>query len=140
MEHRTISAESFDIGTSVMLLVLALPCLTNIFSLLFTIFMHLFAPPHQRVASSSVVFRAVVAISMLLALVCYGVVVTSLGSVINTDAKQNNPLSFINFNAAPILLGVISIFLKRICLAEVGPAKRRECECHLPHTANHGRR
>ena len=117
MEHGTISAEPFGIATSVMLLVLALPCLTKIFSLLFTIFMHLFAPPHQRVASSSMVFRAVVVIPMLLALMCYGVVVTSLGSVINTDAKQNNPLSFINFNAVPILLGVISLFLKRFISA-----------------------
>ena len=42
---------------------------------------------------------------------------TSLGSVINVDAKQNNPLSFINSLAIPITLGVISIFLKRFISA-----------------------
>ena len=57
--------------------------------------------------------RAVVVLPMLLAIMCYGVIVTSLGSVINMDAKQNNPHSFINAIATPITLGVISIFLKR---------------------------
>ena len=109
----TITVEPFGIATNAMLLVLALSCLTNIFSLLFTIFAHLFTPTHQRVASSSMVFRAVVVLPMLLAIICYGIVVTSLGSVINVDAKQNNPLSFVNSIATPILLSVISIFLKR---------------------------
>ena len=113
----TISVEPFGIATNAMLLVLALSCLTNIFSLLFTIFAHLFTPTHQRVASSSMVFRAVVVLPMLLAIICYGVVVTSLGSVINVDAKQNNPLSFINSLAIPLTLGVISIFLKRFISA-----------------------
>ena len=113
----TISAEPFGIAASVMLLVLAFSCLTNIFSLLFTIFAHLFTPSHQRVASSSTVLRAVVVLPLLLAIMCYGVVITSLGSVINTDTKQNNPLSFINSIAIPILLGVISIFLKRFISA-----------------------
>ena len=113
----TISAEPFGIATSAMLLVLAFSCLTNIFSLLFTIFAHLFTPPHQRGVSSSMVFRAVVVLPMLLAIMCFGGIVTSLGSVINMDAKQNNPLSFINSIAIPILLGVISIFLKRFISA-----------------------
>ena len=113
----TISAEPFGIATSVMLLVLAFSCLTNIFSLLFTIFAHLFTPSRQRVASSSTVLRAVVVLPLLLAIMCNGVAISSLGSVINTDTKQNNPLSFINSIAIPILLGVISIFLKRFISA-----------------------
>ena len=124
----TISVEPFGIATNAMLLVLALSCLTNIFSLLFTIFAHLFTPPHQRVASSSMVFRAVVVMPMLLAIMCYGVVVTSLGSVVNTDAKQNNPLSLINSIATPILLGVISIFLKRFISAWLKWAPKEERE------------
>ena len=112
-----ISAEPFGIATSVMLLVLAFSCLTNILSLLFTIIAHLFTPSHQRVASSSTVLRAVVVLPLLLAIMFYGVVVISLGSVVNTDAKQKNPLSFINSITIPILLGVISIFLKRFISA-----------------------
>ena len=113
----TISADPFGIATSAMLLVLAYSCLTNIFSLLFIIFAHLFTPPRHRRASSSMVLRAVVVLPMLLAIMCFGVIVTSLGSVINMDVKQNNPLSFINSIAIPILLGVISIFLKRFISA-----------------------
>ena len=113
----TLTADPFGIATSAMLLVLAFSCLTNIFSLLFIIFAHLFTPPRHRRASSSMVLRAVVVLPMLLAIMCFGVIVTSLGSVINMDVKQNNPLSFINSIVIPILLGVISIFLKRFISA-----------------------
>ena len=131
----TITVEPFGIATNAMLLVLALSCLTNIFSLLFTIFAHLFTPPNQRVASSSMVFRAVVVMPMLLAIMCYGVVVTSLGSVVNMDAKQNL-LSFINSIATPILLGVISIFLKRFISAWLkwAPQEEREDGTGISHT------
>ena len=124
----TISAEPFGIATSAMLLVLAFSCLTNIFSLLFIIFAHLFTPLRHRRASSSMVLRAVVVLPMLLAIMCFGVIVTSLGSVINMDAKQNSPLSFINSIAIPILLGVISIFLKRFISAwlEWAPRERED--------------
>ena len=125
---QTITAQPFGIATNAMPLVLAFSCLTNFFSLLFTIFAHLFTPPNQRVASSSMVFRAVVVLPMLLAIMCYGVVVTSLGSVVNVDTKQNNPLSFINSTATPILLGVISIFLKRFISAWLKWAPQEERE------------
>ena len=131
----TISADPFGIATSAMLLVLAFSCLTNIFSLLFTIFAHLFTPPRHRRASSSMVLRAVVVLPMLLAIMCFGVIVTSLGSVINMDVKQNNPLSFINSIAIPILLGVISIFLKRFISAWLMWAPReREDGTDTSHT------
>ena len=113
----TITAEPFGIATNAMLLVLAFSCFVNIFSLLFTIFAHLFTPPHQRRASNSMVFRAVVILPMLLAIMCYGIVVTSLGAVINTDTKQKTPLSFIHSVATPVILGIISIFLKRFISA-----------------------
>ena len=113
----TISVEPFGIASSAMLLVLALSCLANMFSLLFTIFAHLFTPSHQRVASSSMVLRAVVVLPLLLAIMCYGAAAISMGSVVNMDANQNNPLSFISSVAIPILLGVTSIFLKRFISA-----------------------
>ena len=46
-------------------------------------------------------------------IMCHGVVVTSMGSVTNMDAKKNNILSFINSAATPILLGMVGIFLNR---------------------------
>ena len=131
----TIFAEPFGIATSAMLLVLAFSCLTNIFSLLFIIFSHLFTPPRHRRASSSMVLRAAVVLPMLLAIMCFGVIITSLGSVINMDAKQNSPLSFINSIAIPILLGVISIFLKRFISAWLKWAPReREDGTDTAHT------
>ena len=113
----TISVQPFSIASSAMLLVLALSCIANMFSLLFTIFAHLFTPSQQRVASSSMVLRAVVVLPLLLAIMCYSAVAISLASVVNMDTKQNNPLSFINATATPILLGVASIFLKRFISA-----------------------
>ena len=113
----TISVQPFSIASSTMLLVLALSCLANMFSLLFTIFAHLFTPSHQRVASSSMVLRAVVVLPLLLAIMCYSAAAISLASVVNMDTKQNNPLSFVNATATPILLGVTSIFLKRFISA-----------------------
>ena len=81
------------------------------------------------------VFRAVVVLPMLLAIMCFGGIVTSLASVINMDAKQNNPLSFINSIAIPILLGVISIFLKRFISAWLKWAPReREDGTDTSHT------
>ena len=131
----TLTADPLGIATSMMLLVLAFSCLANIFSLLFTIFAHLFTPSHQRRASSFMVFRAVVVLPMLLAIMCYGVILTSMASVINMDAKQNNPLSFINSIAIPILLGVISIFLKRFISAWlIWAPKEREDGTDTSHT------
>ena len=107
-----ISAAPFAIVTNAMLVVLALSCLANIFSLLFTIFAHLCTPADQRVHSSSMVLRAVVVLPLLFMIICYGVVVTSMGSVTNMDAKKNNIHSFINSVATPLLLGMVGIFLK----------------------------
>ena len=108
-----ISAAPFAIITNVMLVVLALFCLANIFSLFFTIFAHLCTPADQRVYSSSMVLRAVVVLPLLFMIICYGVVLTSMGSVTNMDAKKDNIHSFINSVATPILLGMVGIFLKR---------------------------
>ena len=108
-----ISAAPFAIITNAMLVVLALSCLANIFSLLFTIFAHLCTPADQRVHSSSMVLRAVVVLPLLFMIMCYGVVVTAMGSVTNMDAKKNNIFSFVNSAATPILLGMVGIFLNR---------------------------
>ena len=107
-----VSAAPFAIITNAILVVLALSCLANIFSLLFTIFAHLCTPADQRVHSSSMVLRAVVVLPLLFMIICYGVVVTSMGSVTNMDAKKNNIHSFINSVATPLLLGMVGIFLK----------------------------
>ena len=111
-----ISAAPFAIATNVMLVVLALSCLTNIFSLLFTIFTHLCTPSNQQLHSHSMVLRAVVVLPLLLMIMCYGVVAAAIGSVINMDVKDNT-LSFVTSTATPILLGVLSIFLKRFISA-----------------------
>ena len=112
-----MSAAPFAIATNVMLVVLALSCLVNIFSLLFTIFAHLCTPSNQRVHSSSMVLRAVVVLPLLLMTMCYGVVLATMGSVINMDAKKDNPISFINSITTPILLCLVVIFLKRFISA-----------------------
>ena len=60
---------------------------------------------------------------------------TSLGSVINTDTKQNDPLIFTDSVAIPILLAVICIFLKRFISAWLKWApKEREDGTDTSHT------
>ena len=113
----TLTAAPFAVVANVMLVVLALSCLTNFFSLLYTIFAHLCTPSKQRVHSSSMVLRAVVVLPLLLMIICHGIVIAAMGSVTNVDGKRKNSLSFINSIATPILLGVISIFLKRLISA-----------------------
>ena len=103
----------FAIVTNVMLVVLALSCLANIFSLLFTIFAHLCTPADQRVHSRSMVLRVMVVLPLLFMIMCYGAVVAAMGSVINTDAKKDNALSFVNSITTPIVLGLAVLFLQR---------------------------
>ena len=107
-----ISAAPFAIITNVMLVVLALSCLANTFSLLFAIFAHLRTPSSQQVHSHLMILRAVVMLPLLLMIIWYGVVLAAMGSTTNMDAKSSNILSFINSTATPILLGLFGIFLK----------------------------
>ena len=114
----SISAAPFAVVTNVMLVVLALSCLANIFSLLFTIFAHLRTPSSQQVHSHLMILRAVVMLPLLLMIIWYGVVFAAMGSATNMDAKSNNNiLSFINSIATPILLGLFVIFLKKFISA-----------------------
>ena len=112
-----LSAAPFAIVTNVLLVVLAFSSLASIFSLLFTIFAHLCTPADQRVHSSSMVLRAVVVLPLLLMIMCYDVVLATMGSITNIDARKDNILSFINSIATPILLGLVIIFLKRFISA-----------------------
>ena len=112
-----IPAAPFAVVTNVVLIVLALSCLTNIFSLLYTIFAHLCTPSNQRVHSSSMVIRAFVVLPLLLMIMCHGIVFASMGLVTNVDAKRNNALSFISSIATTVLLGVLSVFLKKFISA-----------------------
>ena len=112
-----ISAAPFAIITNVMLVVLAFSCLANIFSLLYTIFAHLCTPADQRVHSSSMVLHAVVVLPLLLMIICYGVVIATMGSITNVDARKNNILSFMNSIATPVVIGLVIIFLKRFISA-----------------------
>ena len=107
-----VSVAPFAIVTNVMLVVLALTCLVNFLSLLFTIFAHICTPADQRVHSSSMVLRAVVVLPLLFMILCYGIIAATLGSVTNTDAKKDNIPSFVNSIVTPILLGLVIIFLK----------------------------
>ena len=59
------------------------------------------------------VLRAVVVLPLLLMIMCYGVVIAALESVVNVDAKRDNALSFVSSVSTPILLGLVSIFLRR---------------------------
>ena len=112
-----ISAAPFAIITNVMLIVIALSCLTNFFALLCTIFSNLCTPANQRVESHSIIIRAIAVLPLLLVIMCFGIVVNTMGFVTNVDAKKSNTLSFIGSIATPILFGLVSIFQKRLISA-----------------------
>ena len=112
-----ISAAPFAIITNVMLIVIALSCLTNFFALLCTILSNLCTPANQRVESRSIIIRAIAVLPLLLVIMCCGIVVNTMGFVTNVDAKKNNTLSFIGSIATPILFGLVSIFQKRLISA-----------------------
>lgn len=113
-----LAAAPFAIALNLMIIVLALFCLTNIFSLLFTISAHIFTSPHQRNGSSSMVLRAVVVLPLLLMIMCYVAIFASMGSIVNTDTKNtSSPLFFITSVIPPLLLAVIIIFMKRFISA-----------------------
>ena len=116
---RCLPAAPFAIATNVMLFVLALVCITNIFSLLFTILANLFPPPPDEQLgqehSSSIVLQAVAVLPVLLMIMCYGGFIAYTELVTNIDTRnKNNPLSYIISIISPVLLAVISIFLKTV--------------------------
>ena len=128
-----ISAAPLAIISNVMLVMLALSCLSNILSLLFTIFAHLFTPAHQRVHSSSMVLHAVAVLPLLLMIMCYIIVVATMSSVTNVDTKKNT-FSIVSSITTPILLGVVSIFLKRFISAWLNwSPQSNEQEANISH-------
>ena len=86
-----LSAAPFAVITNVMLVALALTCLANIFSLLFTMSAHLRTPADQRVHSSSMVLRAVVVLP-LLSLPC---------TLVSIRWKENNLLN-LDYHSTPL--------------------------------------
>ena len=115
---RSLPIAPFTIATNAMLFVLALTCIINFFSLLFTIFANLCTPVHQREGSSSMVLQAVVVLPVLLTIVCYGAFFAYMELVTNSDTRnKNSPLSFVISIISPILLAVITIFLKKLISA-----------------------
>ena len=88
------------------------------------------------------VLRAVVVLPLLLMIICYGVVLATMGSATSRDAKRNSILSSINSIVTPILLGLVIIFLKRFISAwlkwspqeterETGNSHRQEADEEL---------
>ena len=63
------------------------------------------------------VLCAVVVLHLLLMIMCYDGVIVTTGSVTNIETKKDNLLSLNDSITTPILLGVVSLFLKRVISA-----------------------
>lgn len=110
-----LAAAPIVLAINVMLIVLALSCIANIFSLLFTISAHYFTPANQRKGSSSMVLRAVVVLPLLLMILCYGGIFSTMASFVNLDAdNKSDPLFFITSIIPFILLALINLFLSKL--------------------------
>lgn len=110
-----LAAAPIVLAINVMLIVLALSCIANIFSLLFTISAHFFTPADQRKGSNSIVLRAVVVLPLLLMILCYGGIFSTMASFVNMDAdNKSDPLFFITSIIPFILLALINLFLNKL--------------------------
>ena len=107
--------EPFAVITNSLVLVLALFCLINIFSLAFTISAYFFTPKQQRPKGrGTTILHAVVLIPLLAMVGCYCAVLGSSGYAINVDTKQDNTRALLSSAFIPVILGAVTFFLKTL--------------------------
>ncbi len=107
----------FAVTVNVMLLVLSLMCLTYIMALVFTICASVGSRKCLRSRADCVsAVRDAMLIPLLLAVFCFSVVLVFSSKFVDTATQQNSFPMLIKSLIAPILLGVVSLGLKRFIL------------------------
>ena len=103
----------FSIITYALLLVLILTCVSHLLALLFTVAASACSPQHQRHANGiSFNARALVLIPLLIAVICFGVLLAFSGTFVNSSTKQDSFLSSFRNIFVPVFLASISFGLK----------------------------
>jgi MFS family permease len=108
-------AEPYPVILNSLILVLVLFCLINIFAILFTTSAHIFTPrsrrPHGNPAN---ILNAVVLILILIIVGCFGSGLGLASAAVNGDSTTNTMKSLLATVALPLLLGAITLALKRL--------------------------
>ena len=107
----------FAVTVNVLLLVLSLMCLTYIMALVFTVCASVGSRRCLRSsADCSSTVRAAMLIPLLLAVICCSVLLAFSSNFVNTATQQNNFPMLLKSLITPVLLGVVSLGLKRFIL------------------------
>ena len=107
----------FAVTVNVMLLVLSLMCLTYIMALMFTICASVGSRKCLRSSADCVsTIRAAMLIPLLLAVICFSVLLVFSSNFVNTATEQNSFPMLLKSLITPVLLFVISLGLKRFIL------------------------
>ena len=110
----------FAVTVNVLLLVLSLMCLTYIMALVFTICVYVGS---QRCLRSSAncasTVRAAMLIPLLLAVICFSLLLAFSSKFVNTATQQNSFPMLLKSLITPVLLAVVSLSLKRFILVWV---------------------
>lgn len=103
----------FSIFTYALLLILILTCVSHVLALLFTVAASVCTPKHNRhVNGASFIAKALVLIPLLIAAICFGVVLAFSGTFVNSSTKQDSFLLSFRAIFIPVFLGSMSFGLK----------------------------
>ncbi len=107
----------FAVTVNVMLLVLSLMCLTYIMALVFTVCASVGSRRCLRSSADCVsTIRAAMLIPLLLAVICFSLFLAFSSKFVNTVTQQNSFPMLLKSLITPVLLGVVSLSLKRFIL------------------------
>ena len=107
----------FAVTVNVLLLVLSLMCLTYIMALVFTVCASVCSRKCLRSSTDCAsTVRAAMLIPLLLAVICCSLFVAFSSNFVNTATQQNSFPMLLKSLITPVLLGVVSLSLKRFIL------------------------
>ena len=109
----------FAVAVNVMLLVLSVMCLTYIMALVFTVCASIGARRLRTSNNFIATVRAAMLIPLLLAVICFSILLAFSSNFVNTATQQNSfPMLFKSL-ITPVLLVFVSLSLKRFILVWV---------------------
>ena len=100
---------------NVMVIVLFFVCTTYTSALLYTIFAYICTSPRKRrrqKGGGTVVVRAAILVPLLVAMLCYIILMVTCGYMVNSDTKQNYYPSLITSAIGTVIVGLVMFGLK----------------------------
>ena len=110
-----VLASPTAVPLNVMVLVLLFVCTTYTSALLYTIFAYICTSPRKRrrqKGGGTVVVRAAILVPLLVAMLCYTILMVTCGYMINSDTKQNYYPSLITSAIGTVIVGLVMFGLK----------------------------